>query len=119
MLLDRRNAYFCSFCRRVTITVEVDAGVTPMFISCPHCSAQAASFMYELPGCMRFTFASGAFAIIPADFEWYKPNKRELKKLPKSTREHVNAGGLLMRKRTDTIPITFESSNTTLNTNSK
>lgn len=108
MNLSRRNAYFCSSCRRVTITVEVDAGVTPMFISCPHCSTQAASFMYELPGCMRFTFVSGTIAEVPADFEWYKPDKAELKKLPKSTRDHVKAGGLLMRKRTDKEPIMLE-----------
>lgn len=109
MLLDRRNAYFCPSCRSATITVDIDAGTTPMFISCPHCSSQATSFMYDVPGCMRFSFTSGVASFLPADFEWYKPT--DLSSLSQFERQHVKDGGLLMRKRTDAEPIMFELKN--------
>lgn len=108
MILERRNAYFCKSCRRITLTVDIDSGVTPMFISCPHCSGQATSFMYQIPGCMRFDFSSRVASVFPADFEWYKPDDKELKTLGKSDKQHIKDGGLLMRKRTNAEPIMFE-----------
>jgi hypothetical protein len=74
MKLERRNAYFCPGCRKVTITVDIHEGVTPMFIQCPHCNKQASSFMYQVPPSMRFDFSSGQGVILPADYEWYKPS---------------------------------------------
>lgn len=100
MKLDRRNAYFCKSCRRVTITVDIDEGVTPMFNPCVHCGEMANSFMYQVPGCMRFDFSKG-ISELPADLEWYKPDKDEMKKLDKGELEHVKNGGLLCRKRTN------------------
>lgn len=99
---ERRNAYFCKECRKVTITVDVDEGVTPAFIGCPHCKkAMASSFMYQIPGCMYFgEFKNGQMTILPADYEWYKPNEKETLMLRKDEAEHVFKGGLLMRKRT-------------------
>jgi len=108
MRLERRNAYFCNKCKRVTITVDVDNGVTPMFNSCIHCGEMASSFMYQIPGCMRFGFKEGKMVTLEADLEWYKPNGSELKKLPSYEKEHVNKGGLLCRKRTDREPIYTE-----------
>ena len=108
MKLERRNAYFCKECRKVTITVDVDEGVTPMFIECPHCDRQmATSFMYQLPGCMRYDFTKG-ISILPADYEWYKPDEKETLMLSKAEAEHVFKGGLLMRERTDKPAIMFE-----------
>src|SRR5574343_971923 len=98
MKLERRNAYFCKNCRKVTITVDVDEGVTPMFIKCPFCGEMANSFMYQIPGCMRFDFSKG-IGILPADYEWYKPAKDD--KIAKYEMEHVSRGGLLMRSRTN------------------
>jgi hypothetical protein len=95
--LERRNAYFCTHCRKVTITVDIDEGVTPMFILCPYCKGTASSFMYQVPGCMHFN--------IKADLEWYKPNERETLILSKSEAEHVFKGGLLSRKRTNAKPM--------------
>ncbi|NLG02392.1 MAG: hypothetical protein GX567_00930 [Clostridia bacterium] len=86
----------------MTITVDVDEGVTPAFIGCPHCKkAMASSFMYQIPGCMYFgEFKNGQMTILPADYEWYKPNEKETLMLRKDEAEHVFKGGLLMRKRT-------------------
>jgi hypothetical protein len=110
MKLERRNAYFCKKCRKVTITVDIDAGVTPAFIGCPHChKSMASSFMYQIPGCMYFgEFENGKMSILPADYEWYKPNEKETLNLRKGEADHVFKGGLLMRKRTKAKPLTRE-----------
>ena len=110
MKLERRNAYFCQECRKVTITVDIDEGVTPAFIRCPHCNqSMAKSFMYQIPGCMYFgEFKNGQMTILPADYEWYKPNEKETLMLSKGEAEHVFKGGLLMRKRTDKKTIEFK-----------
>jgi len=102
MELERRNAYFCKSCRKVTITVDVNEGVTPMFILCPDCKKEhATSLMYQIPGCMRFDMIKGIGSILPAEYEWYTPEASEIKKLSSMEKEHVKKGGLMMRKRTD------------------
>jgi hypothetical protein len=103
MKLERRNAYFCSHCRKTTITVDVDSGVTPMFILCPYCSATASSFMYQLPGCMHIN--------IKADYEWYHPIGLDYDKLSVGEKDHVDKGGLIMRKRTKSTPIYIDYGN--------
>lgn len=114
MKIERRNAYFCKECRKVTITVDIDKGVTPSFIVCPHCKkAMASSFMYQIPGCMYFgEFKNGQMTILPADYEWYKPDEKQTLMLSKSEAQHVFNGGLLMRKRTDKQAIMFEIKST-------
>ena len=107
MELERRNAYFCQSCRKVTITVDVAEGVTPMFIQCPHCEKEmASSFMYQVPGCMRMTTKEGKMVTLPADYEWYKPDAKT--KLHPQLKDHVKQGGLLMRPRTDAKAITLK-----------
>ena len=107
MKLERRNAYFCKNCRKVTITVDVNEGVTPAFIQCPHCNKDmASSFMYQIPGCMMFEYVPGiGMQELPADLEWYKPQANEIALLSDAEKEHVNNGGLLSRKRTKAKPI--------------
>lgn len=110
MKFERKNAYFCKKCRKVTITVDVDEGVTPMFILCPDCRKQATSMMYQLPLCMRTEFTpNGGITELPAQFEWYRPDKKEIEKLSKGEKEHVKQGGLLMRKRTGKQALIIEA----------
>jgi len=108
--IEKRNAYFCKECRKVTITVDIDEGVTPAFIECPHCKKGfASSFMYQIPGCMYFgEFKNGQMTLLTADYEWYKPSEKETLLLSKAEAEHVFKGGLLMRKRTKARPIMRE-----------
>ena len=95
MEIERRNAYFCKKCRRITLTVDIDEGVIPMFINCFHCFApMATSFMYQLPGCLLID--------LKVDIEWYRPKLKDCKKYEK---EHVKKGGLLYRNRTEAKPI--------------
>ena len=108
MKIERRNAYFCNSCRRVTISVDVDNGVTPMFHPCVHCKKMATSFMYQVPACLRYDFSNG-IKVLPADIEWYKPDEREIIKLSVDENEHVKKGGLLSRGRTNKPAIFIES----------
>lgn len=99
IFLERRNAYFCPDCYHTTVTVDVDEGVTPMFIACGNCGKTAGSFMYQLPGCIALP--SGQMGGTDATHEWYKPNEEELKDKTPAEQDHVKQGGLLLRLRTD------------------
>ena len=47
---ERINQYTCRDCKESTVTVDVDEGVTPMFLACratPDCKGTMASAMYR------------------------------------------------------------------------
>lgn len=107
---ERMNLYMCQYgCHNVT--VDVDEGVTPFMIDCEfrgrpdrplnpnyakdgRCVGVAKSTFYpqQLP--------PGAPYPKPTH-EWYRPSKEELSMLSLAEIEHVNNGGLLLRKRTN------------------
>lgn len=91
--LELRNAYICEKCMKVTLTVHVHKGVTPFMIECKTdgCEGMATSFMYQLPGSLAM--------MIKPTHEWYKPISSE--GLSEGEIEHVEAGGVLLRERTD------------------
>lgn len=90
----KTNVYACAECRGATVTIDVDEGVTPFSIPCLAngeagvCQGIARSCMYRP-------------AMFPRDveltprFEWYKP---KVEHVELSCRDHVAAGGLLLRK---------------------
>jgi hypothetical protein len=94
-LVGRENAYLCSTCRGYTTTIDLDDGVTPMFVRCrakAGCNGRAASMMY--PKGLRPDF-------IPAPaWEWYRPVEGTDPPLTRAERDHVEQGGLLLRART-------------------
>ena len=62
--------------------------------------------MYQIPGCMYFgDYEKGQMKLLPADYEWYKPDEKQTLLLSEGEAEHVFKGGLIMRKRTDAKPI--------------
>lgn len=84
------NTYTCQANNQhVTVTVNRDEGVTPMFIDCPTCNHRAVSGFYR---CDQ--------GLIPTH-EWYKPTLAEIKRAKRKHQrayiDHVNMGGLLMR----------------------
>lgn len=91
------NAYTCDDCGLNTVTIDVDPGVTSMFITCrrtPGCSGQAASSGYpdaEPPPTIT----------LHLDWEWVTPTEAEFKKLSPNMQSHVDQGGLVLRPRTD------------------
>jgi hypothetical protein len=93
------NAYICEYLH-VTSTIDLVEGTTPMFIRCEQCAKEgrvcmASSRMYRVNQ-----------SVVPTH-EWYAPSDDELKALSKSMDantlvamlEHVQKGGLLLRKR--------------------
>lgn len=101
--IPRENAYMCSDCKKPTVTVDVDEGVTPAFLACratEGCPGMGHSMMYpKLPRPAEYP--------APA-FEWYKPTLAEVEETeseyPGSVL-HWKNGGLFLRPRTDAQPV--------------
>lgn len=83
----RINQYTCTSCGGVITTVDRDSGVTPFMLACR-----------AMDGCYG-TMHSHLYRVAPGltpDHEWYKPTS--LKGLTPGMRDHVEMGGLLIRK---------------------
>jgi hypothetical protein len=78
------NTYTCEN-GHVTVTVDVDKGTTPMLLDCPKCGKLSRSAWYKCDQNLK------------PEYEWYKPTGN----VHRRDREHVKAGGLLIRQ----IPI--------------
>lgn len=89
----RKNIYTCRTCGGKTITVDVDDGVTPFMLGCRasgnegDCKGMAESSFYRVPTDTP-----------DAAWEWFKPTGSEYRKLSREMREHVDKGGLDLRK---------------------
>lgn len=88
------NGYNCTTCHKVTLVIHRDAGVTPMFLACtnPECNGTGESLMYPnqdaIPPRIREKVR----------WEWYRPSKKEFKKLSSEMQDHVKRGGLVLRE---------------------
>lgn len=90
------NAYHCGTCGRNTVTIDVHPGVTPIFTTCratSGCTGQATSSGYP-------TAPRPDNLPAPA-WEWYRPGCMEYAHLNRDRRDHVDKGGLLLRRRSD------------------
>lgn len=85
------NRYTCRNCGRQIVTVNQDAGVTPMFIDCRYDCDRAlmSSAGYKTPQ----HISDGEFFI----FDWYRPVIFD--GLDPATVQHVQLGGLILRRR--------------------
>ena len=90
------NVYICKNSHK-TCTVYVDEGITPFTIGCrnPICDESAQSAMYPTDRPVPMTISEPTH-------EWYKPNILNVAGIDK---EHVEMGGLLLRKRTNATPV--------------
>lgn len=89
----RKNAYHCETCGGYIVTIDVDSGVTPMFLGCraaDECKGRMASMMYPPE-------PWGSLDSTPG-WEWYRPSERAARKMDSATFEHVKQGGLLLRR---------------------
>lgn len=104
---ERKNAYYCDECGGYIVTVDRDKGVTPMFLACRvkgeptdprnDCKGTSRSMMYP----PTETWPSDHPALMngaPPTWEWYSPSDVERRTLDVGTLEHVEKGGLLLRK---------------------
>ena len=90
------NVYTCGSCGGQTVTIDRDAGVTPMYLDCradgaeprTRCRGRATSAWY------RPTLPHPE----PA-WEWYRPTAKELRGIKdRALRDHAESGGLLLRR---------------------
>lgn len=95
--MNRENVYTCAKCKGYTVTVDLDEGVTPMFLDCRasgregDCGGVAVSAMYP---------KGPRPAHIPAPaWEWFKPTGADYERLSPAMKERVDQGGLDLRKR--------------------
>lgn len=82
------NIYVCKEGHK-TITIDSVEGVTPFLIKCRctgGCDELAQSSMYRVDQAQR------------PGYEWYKPDKKEFNNLDEGMKDHVNRGGLLLRR---------------------
>lgn len=113
--LPKLNVYVCEYgC--YTVTVDVDEGVTPFLIKCRKRSTLdrpiEAKYLGKDGECVG-TARSSLYprkpkpAHIPdPTHEWYKPEST--KGLDDFERDHVQNGGLLLRRRTHREPVYHE-----------
>lgn len=113
-ILVKLNLYMCEHgCHNVT--VDVDKGVTPFMIGCeftgrPDRIPDPTKMKYGkcigmAKSCMYPKEIDDKYPIPVATHEWYRPSLKEFKTLSELEKDYVKDGGLLMRKRTEAIPL--------------
>lgn len=92
------NYYRCERCHLCFVTVDVCAGVTPMFLNCRSpkgCGGRMVSRMYAPVGSWPSILQGRA-----PDGVWARPTRREIRKMRErfpALWRHVMDGGLVMR----------------------
>lgn len=92
----QKNAYTCGSCGKSMITVNRNAGTTPMWKACAYCGGEATSQGYRIP------------PDSPPFFEWYRPmTDEEIQEVLEDDdeygqyAEYIQMGGLAFRRIPD------------------
>lgn len=91
--------YECERCKAYIVTIDIDRGVTPMYMRCQSesgvCSGLMRSYGYPVEARPPF--------IPDPQWEWYRPEVNALGRFDNDDEmnEHILSGGLLLRGRTD------------------
>lgn len=91
------NGWRCDECGHHTYVVHVDDGVTPMFLACratAGCKGTGVSLMYPAPPVPQHVIDAVAW-------EWFKPTRRAVRRMEPEMRQHIEMGGLELRRLTD------------------
>ncbi|MDE2103414.1 MAG: hypothetical protein KGL39_39600 [Patescibacteria group bacterium] len=100
---DRINVYVCPTCHGFTVTIDIHEGVTPFLLGC-----RATGQPGDCRGMARSSFYPKERPVhIPAPaWEWFMPTGREYHKLAQVMKDHVDKGGLVLRKRRQLAEVT-------------
>lgn len=90
----KKNVYICEKCKRKTITVNLADGVTPFMIQC---RADGMAAVKVCDGMAQSSFYM-VDQSLPADWGWYKPSPDQIEKMSAPERDHVQRGGLKLRR---------------------
>lgn len=91
------NGWRCDHCGHHTYVVHVDDGVTPMFLACratAACKGTGTSLMYPPPPVPQHVIEA-------VEWEWFKPTPRAVRRMEPAMRDHIQKGGLELRRLTD------------------
>jgi hypothetical protein len=88
-----KNIYTCRKCGGKTVTIDVDEGVTPFMLGC-----RASGQEGDCDGIAESSFYRVADDSPEPQWEWFTPRGEEYHKLNRQMREHVDNGGLDIRK---------------------
>ena len=84
------NGYTCKGCGQTFYTINDVDGTTPFMLRCRvaniGCGGMAQSNFYRVP------------LLAKPSWEWFKPEGEAFEKLTDEEKDHVNRGGLLLRK---------------------
>ena len=89
-----KNAYECDKCHGEIVTVNLDEGVTPFMV---RCRAKWPNSCYGMMTSKFYRISQSS----PAMWGWYRPDATELERLESTApgiKDHVEGGGLLLRK---------------------
>ena len=98
-LTGRLNMYTCDTCHGFIVTINRVEGTTPMELTCratPGCHGLSESSWYRVSP-----------ALVP-DHEWYRPTGDEYARLSPGMRDHVDRGGLDIRRIDTSVPSRVE-----------
>ncbi|MCI0391871.1 MAG: hypothetical protein MOB07_24275 [Acidobacteria bacterium] len=112
------NRYMCESCGFSILTLDLVKGVTPAFLRCKRdeltgdpCVGERTVGGLDTTRDTGYSFMHSQWyrspenkhpAVIP-DYEWYRPTLTELAGLDEGTRDHVENGGLLLRRYQNAI----------------
>lgn len=100
------NAWHCPKCGRNTVCIDVDPGVTPVFLKCR-----------KTEGCDGMAVSAGYPNSEPPEritkqleWEWALPTPEQYKELDEEMKKHIDEGGLMLQKWSGR-PSAYRSSN--------
>ena len=91
---NRINVYVCRKCGGNTVTIDIHEGVTPFLLRC-----RATGREGDCDGMAQSSFYRPEMEHASPAWEWFKPVGSEYRKLNRDMREHVDKGGLDIRRR--------------------
>ena len=91
---DRINVWTCQKCGGHTVCIDIHEGCTPFMLGC-----RASGREGDCKGMAQSNFYRVTRDFGPPQWEWFKPVGSEYRKLNREMREHVDKGGLDIRKR--------------------
>lgn len=93
-LQGRENVYTCQKCGGRVTTIDRDEGVTPFMIGHREVGSDCKGLMHSA----FYPEGPRPSHIAAPTYEWYKPDEQEYKTLRRASKEHVDKGGLLLRR---------------------
>lgn len=94
------NAYTCEKCGGTICTVNLDAGVTPMFLAC---RAVPSDLVKDCDGSMVSAWYRGTEAMTPT-WGWHQATPKQIRRMKRNDpamADHCAQGGLLLRELTE------------------